>query len=144
MDQPLIQRSINRTAGATGTQAPAAVTDTAGYDRVKITTLIGDIAASGAAVVKAQHGNLADGSDMADIASSGISFADGADENKFCVHDIIRPIKRYVRSVIVKSGGNVEVDGQIVELGSGMVQVESIPANCKGYKQLGSPASGTA
>lgn len=143
MNIPKHKKVLNRTAGGT-TTINTSVVDSAGYDRIKFVGSIGDIAASGACVVKLQQGSLANGSDMADVKGSGVSLADGADENVVVIHDVIRPQQRYLRQVFVRSGGNVELDSVIVELSEGINQPEALDSTIKAYKQMGSPDLGTA
>ena len=108
--------------------------------------LIGAMAASAVAAFKLQHGNLADGSDLADVEGSALPSMGDTDDNKMWVSEVIRrrPGFKYINPVVTKSGGKVTIDGMLIIKYGKRVRPVTQEATVKAAEQLGSPASGTA
>lgn len=101
-------------AGATSVNG--IVIDTAGAERVCFVTVLGDGTNTGTVLVKAQSGSASDGSDMADItgATTATATSDGTNtDNKLLVLDVVKPLKRYVRIVVVRAVANHVIDSAV-------------------------------
>lgn len=83
------------------------VVDTAGYDTFLFICKLGAVAASSSGQLKAQQGDQADGSDMTDLAGTGVAIAD-TDDNTIKFLEITLPTKRYVRCAVEKTAGTIE------------------------------------
>src|SRR5574343_348087 len=91
-----VRGALNTTAAGTGDTVAGTVIDRMDYSSIAFITQVGTIASGGTVKVKIQHGDLANGSDMADIAGSGVDLAD-TDDNKRVCHEIYHGTKRYYR-----------------------------------------------
>lgn len=92
------------------------VIDTQGAERVCFVAVLGDGTATGTVSMKAQSGSASDGSDMSDItgATTATATSDGTNtDNKLLVLDIVKPLKRYVRIVIVRATANHVIDSAV-------------------------------
>ena len=107
-------RASNAVA-AGATDSASSVIDTAGFENVTFITAFGAITAGAVTGVKAQQGDAADGSDMADIPEAAASVADD-DDNKLVVLEVIRPPKRYVRHVVTRKTQNAVIDDVVAVL----------------------------
>ena len=106
-------------AAAAGTSdVNSTVVDMAGWGAVKFTALLGALTATQVTKLKAQQGDAADGSDMADVGGAVTDAAADADGNKLLVLDVSRGLltKRYVRAVLDRGTANAVLDGIIAEL----------------------------
>lgn len=97
-------------AAAAGTSAVNGSTiDMQGFDGVVFVAAVGTLTATQTTSLKAQEGDTT--SPTADLAGTGSgNLADG-DSNKCIVLDIYRPLKRYIRAVLVRGVANAVVDG---------------------------------
>lgn len=146
----VFKRILNaQSPASSGAISPQAVSsapiDVGEFEALAVLVVIGAIAASGVAAFKMQHGDLANGSDLADIEGSALTPMGQDDDNKMFLSEIIRPRKRYLNPVVTPSGGNVTVEAMII-IGYGKRGVRPVTqdATVKAAEQLGSPASGTA
>lgn len=114
-------RDVNATAAGT-TAINGTVIDMAGFDAVRATALMGALTATQVTSLKLQFGNLANGSDMADVTlTDGTAPQTGnaadADSNKLLIVDVVKPSGyRYVRAVVNRATANAVVDGVIIDL----------------------------
>jgi hypothetical protein len=83
--------------------------DTSGFENVTFLAAFGVIVAGAVTSVKAQQGDAADDSDMADIDGAAADVADDAD-NKVAVLEVVRPTKKFVRLVISRATQNATID----------------------------------
>ncbi len=139
------ERILNAQApGSSGTVAPAAAVDVSKYEAYMIMVSIGAIVSGGAAAFKLQHGDLANGSDLADVEGSALTPMADTDGNKMFLSEVIRPLKNYVLPVVTRSGANVTVEGMwLIGYGKRGVKPVTQGSTVKSSKQLGSPLSGT-
>lgn len=107
-----VTRVLNAVAAGTTVQNGAAV-DMAGFDGVLFIALLGALSATQTTSLKAQHGDLANGSDGVDLAGSGTGNMPDAASNKALICDVFNPQKRYVRPVVVRGVANAVIDGVI-------------------------------
>ena len=125
------------------TDVTSDVIDTAGYAGVLMFTTFGVITGTAVTSIKAQEGDKADGSDMADLAGSGITVADDDDGQTFGI-DLNRPRKRYVRLYVDRGTANAVI-GEIYALkyGAHSRPVTNSVVDTLTAKQLTSPLEGT-
>ncbi len=110
-------RPINSTAAGTSA-VNGSVIDMTGFNAVRFTALLGTLTATQVTALKAQQGNAANGSDMADIAGAVTPAAADADSNKLLMLDVnvSKITKRYVRPVVTRGTANAVIDGVIADL----------------------------
>lgn len=77
--------------------------------------LLGTLIATQVTIIKAQSGDLADNSDMADIPGGSYTCLD-ADSDKIVQIEIYKPLKKYHRFTITRGTANAEIDGATTEL----------------------------
>lgn len=93
------------------TDVNTTVLDMEGFDCVYWEALFGTLTATQVTSIKAQQGDLSDGSDATDITGATAGpLADG-DSNKVLVLEVIRPRKRFVRLVVDRGTANAVIDG---------------------------------
>lgn len=106
-----VTRAVNATAVGT-TAINGAILDMEGFEGVEFIGLAGTIT-DGLLSLKAQDGAAANLSDAADLLGT-LTTIQNADDNKAIVLDIFRPVKRYIRVVVVRAGATgAVVDGVI-------------------------------
>jgi hypothetical protein len=76
---------------------------------------LGAVTATGVPAIKWQHGDLADGSDMADVTGSTATGNDTM-SNKLLGTEIHRPTKRYMRPILTRTAANVVLSSMMVYL----------------------------
>lgn len=105
-------RVMNAVAAGTTSQNSTGV-DCSGVDAVTFVAAFGTITSGAVTSIKAQQSSD-DGSsdDYTDIAGSSCTVADDQD-NKVAVLEIVRPLKKYVRLVVVRGTQNAVIDGVI-------------------------------
>lgn len=86
------------------------VFDALGFTNVVHTTLLGALVDTQTTVVKAQHGDLADGSDMADITNASYTVLD-TDDDDIVQIELYKITKRYHRTRITRGVANSAIDG---------------------------------
>lgn len=121
--------------------APVDVSDCEGFE---IITLVGTIATGGTVDQKLKHGDLSDGSDLADVEGSAMLQMNDADDNKMWRTGVLNPTKKYISPNITRGTANSDIRGVLlIKYGlkrSGMPQESEV----KQAKTLGAPPSGTA
>lgn len=81
--------------------------DTAGFSDISVQAHLGAVGAGGTVALKLAQGDLADGSDKADLLSSAVTATDAS--NKGVGLDIHRPTKRYVTPILSRAVANTAV-----------------------------------
>jgi len=138
-----VTRALSGVAAGTGNQT-GSVIDMSGFEGVQFVALFGALTPGQVTSLKAQQGNLADGSDMADLAGSAHAALADTDGNKCLVTDIFRPQKRYVRAVVTRGTANAVIDGVIALQYSPRVKPATNDSTVKATKLLVSPDEGVA
>jgi len=138
-----VTRVLNSVA-AGQTDQNGSVIDMSGFEGIQFVALFGALTATQVTSLEVQQGNLADGSDMADLEGSLHTALADADGNKCLVTDIFRPQKRYVRAVMTRGTANAVIDGVIALQYSARVQPVTNDATVKAAKLLISPDEGQA
>ena len=138
-----VTRALNGVAAGTSNQN-GSVIDMSGFEGVQFVALFGAITATQVTSLKVQQGNLADGSDMTDLAGSAHTALADTDGNKCLVTDVFRPQKRYIRCVVKRGTANAVIDGVVALLYSPRVEPVTTDATVKSTKLLVSPDEGTA
>jgi len=101
--------AITPAAGvAAATDLEGTVLDMAGFDSVFMQVRMGVITAAAVTSIKAQQGDLADGSDMADLLGTNILVA-ADDDNQIFGIDLVKPSKRYVQLYVDRATQNAVV-----------------------------------
>jgi hypothetical protein len=140
-----VSRQLNAVAAGTTSQNGSGV-DMQGWDGVVFICAIGTLTATQVTSLKAQGDTAAGFGTAADIAGTSTGPYADADGNKLLVLDIYRPIKRYIRPVVVRGTANAVIDGVIAIQYKGAKS--PLPAaledsTLKTRKVLASPADGT-
>lgn len=112
----VLQSSGPVVAGTTNING--SVIDMQGFECLLVIVSLGALTATQNTKLKLQSGTLANGSDMSDVANSGVpagatTFVPDADSNKFIVGDYVRcaiPPNRYVRPVVVRGVANAVIN----------------------------------
>jgi len=138
-----VTRALSGVAAGTGNQT-GSVIDMSGFEGVQFVALFGALTPGQVTSLKAQQGNLADGSDMADLAGSAHAALADTDGNKCLVTDVFRPQKRYVRAVVTRGTANAVIDGVIALQYSPRVKPVTNDSTVKATKLLVSPDEGVA
>jgi hypothetical protein len=138
-----IEPVITPTAGAAGTTTiNGAVVDTADCDGVLFIVTFGAILAGAVTAIRVQQGQQANLADAADLAGSGQSVPDTADDRTYYV-DVHRPRERYLRLVVTRGTANATVASAVaVKYGLRRLPA-SQPATVAGELHV-SPAEGAA
>lgn len=137
-------RVLNAVAAGTSAQT-SSVIDTAGYDGVKIYSAFGAITAGAATSVKLQQSSDDGSSDAySDLEGSSITVADD-DDNQVVIHDLYRPLKRYIKVVISRATQNAVIDGVLaVRYGAKKLPATNDSSTIVALESYASPAEGTA
>ncbi len=114
------------------------------FEGVQFVALFGALTAGQVTSLKVQQGNLADGSDMADLAGNAHAALADTDANKCLVTDVFRPQKRYVRAVVTRGTANAAIDGVIALQYGSRVKPTTNDSTVKATKLLISPDEGVA
>jgi hypothetical protein len=102
-------RVINATAAGT-TNINGTILDMLGFEGAVFEASIGTLSATQQTQLKAQGGNAANGSDMADLVGAVTPVMADGDSNKMLVLEVHRPIYRYLRCVLVRGTANAVID----------------------------------
>jgi len=105
-------RVVNSTAAGV-TNINGTHVDMQGWDNVVFICLMGALTATQITILKAQNGSLANDTDQADITAAATPQALDGDSNKALVLEVVRPLLRYVRPVVLRSVANAAIDGVI-------------------------------
>jgi len=90
------------------------ILDMQGFESVIGECCLGTLTATQTTALKAQAGNVANGSDMADLAGAVTPNAADADSNKVLVLEVVKPTNfRYVRFVVVRGTANAVIDSVV-------------------------------
>jgi hypothetical protein len=138
-----VTRALNSVAAGT-TNQNGSVIDMAGFEGVQFIALFGALTATQITSLKVQQGDLADGSDMADLEDSLHTALADADGNKCLVTDVFRPQKRYVRPVVTRGTANAVIDGVVALQYSARTEPVVKDATVKSIKTTISPEEGVA
>jgi len=105
-----VARKINGVAAGTGTTNGSSV-DMQGYESAMFILAIGAIDATGTVDLKVQ-GSSDDGSAdaFADLTGTKVSYT-ATDDNKLAIVEVVNPVERYLRPVVVRSTANSVIDG---------------------------------
>lgn len=112
----LTTRVVNSTAAGT-TGVNGTVLDQSNFDGVRFTASLGTLTSTQVTSLKAQQGNAANGSDMADIAGAVTAAAADGDSNKLLILDVQASLisARYVRCVVNRGTANAVIDSVIAD-----------------------------
>jgi hypothetical protein len=87
--------------------------DTLGYDSVAIVYSLGAIAASGVITTSVRNSATSGsyGSGTVDRVGNALANNADTDDNRFIIHEIHRPSRRFLRTEYQRTGGNVAING---------------------------------
>lgn len=138
-----VTRVLNAVAAGTSSQN-GSVIDMQGYEGVAFVAAFGTLTATQVTSLKAQEGDASNLSDAADLEGTSTGpLADG-DSNKLLVLEVFKPLKRYIRPVVVRGTANAVIDGVIAIQWAGRVKPETQGSNVAFSKTVVSPSAGTA
>jgi hypothetical protein len=107
-------RVVNGAVAGTGTTNGSSV-DMQGFGACQFTFLIGAITAGGSVTCKVQQSSDDGSSDsFTDLLGTAIALSD-ADGDKVAVIDVVEPLERYLRPVIVRADENAVIDGVVAQ-----------------------------
>jgi hypothetical protein len=138
-----ITRVMNAVAAGT-TDQNSSVVDMQNWEGVLFIAFFGTLTATQVTLLKAQQGEQADGSDMADLAGTATPALADADSNKCLALDIKNPRERYVRAVIDRGTANAVIDGMVAIQYGPRKAPTSHDSSVKTFEGHVSPAEGTA
>ena len=144
MDAKNIKTSsaITIAAGAAGSSnLNGSTLDMEGFEDVLIALQTGPIVSGSVASLKLQQGAQSDASDMSDLLGTAQTIADTDDNKEFLVN-LIKPVKRYVRLVVLIATQNATVAALYHQSGARKTPVTQ-GANVSMETHI-SPAEGTA
>lgn len=132
-------------ATAAGTSAVnGSVLDMLGFEGVAFTAMFGTLTSGAVTGIKVQHGDLANGSDMADLAGTALAIADTG-SGKCLTSEVIKPRKRYVRVVVTRGTANAVIDRVLAfQFTADKMPVTQDATTIVGTEQTIQPAAGTA
>jgi len=136
-----VEQAVTVTAGAAGTTTiNGATCDMDGYNKLLVLVTMGAILATAVTSIKMQESS--DGSAWADLAGTAQTIADTDDEKTSYV-EVDKPIKRYLRLVVVRGTANATVaDALYIKSGARKRPVTQ-GTNVAGELHI-SPVAGTA
>lgn len=111
-DELKVTRVINAVAAGTDDTTDGTILDMQGFRGVVFIADFGTIATGAVTDIRARGGDLANGSDMADLVSTKVSITD-AQDNKVLVLDVSEPAYRYIRVRVTRRTANATVDGVV-------------------------------
>lgn len=117
-------------AAAGTTAVNGVVVDTLGNESIAFLVHFGAITATAVTTVKVQTGDMADGSDMADVVGSAVTVPDTASNKVVMSAELHRPRKRYARYVVTRVTANSVVNGGLALFGRTGYTPPAIRANC--------------
>lgn len=105
---------VEAAAAAGQTTLDSDVVDLLGFNGVTFLALLGDVSATSVLTLKLQHGDLANGSDMADTEASCTFTAGASDaDSKVMAVEGFDPTKRYARARLTRGTADAVVGGII-------------------------------
>lgn len=136
-------RVLNATAVGIG-NVNGSILDMQGFESVQF-ILLGGTITDGLLSIKAQDGNDPALADAADLAGT-LTTLQNADDNKAAVLDVVKPVKRYIRPVIVRGGATgAVIDGVIaIQYAARVEPVLNDAATVGASKTVISPVDGVA
>ena len=137
-----VTRVLNAVAVGTSNQN-GSILDMQGFESVEFILWAGQIT-DGNLSIKAQEGADSGLSDAADLAGT-LTTLQNADDNKAAVLEVVKPVKRYVRAVVVRGGATgAVIDGVIAIQHGPRVDPTTNDTTVGSTKTVISPAEGTA
>ena len=117
MQGQLLNSKTTRVSNAVAaglTAVNCTILDMQGYESVLGVCALNTLTATQVTNLKAQAGNVANGSDMADLAGAITSNAADADSNKLLMLEVIKPTGfRYLRFVVDRGTANAAIDSVV-------------------------------
>lgn len=106
---------VSNAVAAGSTNVNTTVLDMQGYESAMAVCSLNTLTATQVTKLKAQAGDLADGSDMADLAGAETAKAADADSNKLLMLEVVKPTNhRYLRFVVERATADAVIDSVTV------------------------------
>ncbi|MCK6475330.1 MAG: hypothetical protein L6Q35_00695 [Phycisphaerales bacterium] len=140
-----VVRCKNAVAAGTTDITDATGVDTSGFEEVTFLVPFGAITGSAVTSIKAQQSEDDGSSDAySDLEGSSVTVADDQD-NKVAILSIRRPLKKYVKCVVLRATQNSAIDGIIAILRHPRVRpVTQDTTVMAASEELAGPSEGTA
>ena len=102
------------------TNVDTAPVDSAGFECVAFVTYVGDVAASGKLEMKVQESDTggSNNNEWADLEGTKVELG-AADDKLGLGVEVVKPLKRHLRAVLSRSGGNSTIHSAIALLSFG-------------------------
>lgn len=105
---------VSNAVAAGTTAVNCTVLDMQGFESVLGICALNTLTATQVTSLKAQVGNAANGSDMADLVGAVTGNAADADSNKLLILEVVKPTnKRYMRFVVSRGTANAVIDSVV-------------------------------
>lgn len=105
---------VSNAVAAGTTAVNCTVLDMQGFETVMGVCCLNTLTATQVTNLKAQAGNAANGSDMADLVGAVTSNAADADSNKMLILEVVKPTNhRYLRFVVDRGTANAAIDSVV-------------------------------
>lgn len=137
-----LTRVVDATAAGT-TDVNGTVVDMKGFDACTFIVGFGTITVAAVSGIHVQQGELANGSDMADLVGTSVSVADTAD-NQIVAVEVTQPRERYLRVVVDRATANAVIDfGIAIQTSAQVEPVTHDATTVVGAEHHLAPAEGT-
>jgi len=143
LTQEAVVTRVNNAAAVNTTSINTTILDMTGYEGVVFIASFGTVT-DGTTGLKAQDGADSGLSDAADLAGTSVT---GATSNKMILLEIVKPVKQYIRAVVLRGGSTGAVlDGVIaIQYRATAANLPTTqPASVAGAERWLSPADGSA
>ncbi len=138
------QRIMDGVVAGTSDQTSDAV-DRAGYDGVMFIGLLGTLTSGHATSMKIQQSSDDGGSDAyADLLGTGSGALAEGDSDQMIVIDIVRPLERYLKAILLRGTQNAVIDGIVAIPYNAKVTPTAQHSTVAKLEVHASPAEGTA
>lgn len=109
-------RRISAGVVAGTTDVTCTIVDMAGYDAIAVMALVGVLTATQVTALRLRQGDLANGSDAADIPGAVSPNLLDTDDDLVCMVEVVQPRERYITAVVDRATANAVVDGVVAFL----------------------------
>lgn len=144
LKQTKVVRHNNGAVAGTSTITPSAGIDMQGFNACAFLVLLGTVTATGVPSVKVQQSSDDGATDgYSDLEGSAFAVTD-ADDDEIIAVEILRPTKRYLKLILLRTTANCVLDGILALLSGAQSVPVTQPETINGNEVHVSPAEGTA
>jgi hypothetical protein len=119
---------VNNSAAAATTEIDSSILDMQDWDGVLFLALLNTVVDNCVLTLKAQGNTANSTSGMADLTGSSATLTAASSSNGVLAVNVYRPIKRYLRAVLLRTTQNATLDGIIAIQYRGRVNPSTQPA----------------